>query len=61
MPEVLMAPVALPSLPPYSVDDGLQRWWMLTGGAPPYWPMDYNTRWRLPSGLTCDGGCLLQL
>ncbi len=22
---------------------------------------DYTTRWRLPSGVTCDGGCVLQM
>ncbi|PNH01062.1 Lysozyme [Tetrabaena socialis] len=42
-----------------NADTGYQRWWIMSG----VWNEKtfYTTRWRLPAGVSCDGGCVLQM
>ena len=52
--------------PPYLLStNGYQRFWLQTPFIPanvyPGPPIDYATRWQLPSGISCNGGCVMQL
>ncbi|PNH10877.1 hypothetical protein TSOC_002373 [Tetrabaena socialis] len=42
-----------------NADTGYQRWWILSGET--MRQEDYPTRWRLPAGVSCNGGCVLQM
>jgi len=41
--------------PLVNADTGYQRWWMQSRAD------SYTTRWRLPAGFSCEGGCVLQM
>ncbi|KXZ41203.1 hypothetical protein GPECTOR_655g775 [Gonium pectorale] len=42
-----------------NTDKGYQRWWITDGRFGTQ--TDYTTHWRLPDGVSCDGGCVLQM
>ncbi|KAG2483260.1 hypothetical protein HYH03_017858 [Edaphochlamys debaryana] len=48
-----------------NADTGYQRWWITSGryadAAGNVISTTFTTRWRLPAGVSCDGGCVLQM